>query len=201
MPHRPASPEKELVTGSRFKPRVFLHFLPSHPFLYKLLTYPFLFLFLSGTEHPLFNCLLIKQALNKYIPRKRGLCNIAPSQVIIKHRSQQLSKSGNKEGVGRTAILPVICLGRDWHPHKFQLQYYSLGNFFPIKKRVSCRVIIITLVSVCKTVRYGERDWRGRGLLGAYPSIPSPHRSKNNSSAPTPASIPPCPCPRSSLIL
>lgn len=29
------------------------------------------------------------------------MCNTAPSQVIIKHRSWQLSKSGSKEGVGR----------------------------------------------------------------------------------------------------
>lgn len=87
--------------------------LLSHPLCHEPLTYPFLFLPLSGTKHPLLNCLLIKQVLNKYIPRERGLGNKAPSQVIITQRSQQLSKSGNKEGVGRTDILPVTSLGRD----------------------------------------------------------------------------------------
>ena len=87
--------------------------LLSHPLCHKPLIYPFVFLPLSGTKHPLLNCLLIKQVLNKYIPRERGLGNRAPSQVIITHRSKQLSKSGNKEGVGRTDILPVTRLGSD----------------------------------------------------------------------------------------
>lgn len=74
---------------------------PSSPLLQDLPVQPCWFLPLSGTQHPLLNCVLIKQALNKYTPGERGLCNTAPSQVIIKPRSWQLSKSGSKERVGR----------------------------------------------------------------------------------------------------
>lgn len=70
--------------------------LLSHLLCHEPLIYPFLFLPLSGTKHPLLNCLLIKQVLNKYMPRERGLGNRAPSQVIITQRSQQLGRSGNK---------------------------------------------------------------------------------------------------------
>lgn len=116
--------QKKTNHGARFKRGASPppSFPLSHPLLHELLTSPFLSFSLSRSEHPLLNCVLIRQALNKYIPRERRLRNMTPSQVIIKHRSQQLSKSGNKEGVGRTDILPVTSSGRDWHPRKPQLQ-------------------------------------------------------------------------------
>lgn len=122
-PMSPHLQKQKAITQSSSKPNTPLHSSPfSALFSENSFRYPFLSFSLRRSEHPLLNCVLIKQALNKYIPRERGLCNIAPSQVVIKHRSQQLSKSGNKEGVGRRDILPVTSSGRGWHPHKPQPQ-------------------------------------------------------------------------------